>query len=76
MYAKRTVSHTTGELYDNYCSAGGQRTKKNMLANLCDYFGEKIVVLHIEGCASILGFRDVVGKTRLRRLLPTHILLC
>ena len=63
MYAKRTVSHTTGELYDNYCSAGGQLTKKKMLANLCDYFGEKIVVLHIDGCASIVGFRDVVGKT-------------
>ena len=63
MYEKRTVSHTTGELYDNYCSAGGQLTKKKMLANLCDYFGEKIVVLHIEGCASIVGFRDVVGKT-------------
>ena len=28
MYAKPTVSHTTGELYDNYCSAGGQLTKK------------------------------------------------
>ena len=63
MYAQRTVSHTTGELYDNYCSAGGQLTKKKMLANLCNYFGEKIVVLHIEGCASIVGFRDVVGKT-------------
>ena len=23
----------------------------------------KIVVLHVEGCASIVGFRDVVGKT-------------
>ena len=34
-----------------------------MFANLCDYFGENIVVLHIEGCASIVGFRDVVGKT-------------
>ena len=34
-----------------------------MLGNLCDYFGENIVVLHIEGCASIVGFRDVVGKT-------------
>ena len=26
IYAKRTVSHTTGELYDNYWSAGGQLT--------------------------------------------------
>ena len=34
-----------------------------MLANLCDYFGEEIVVLHIEGCASIVGFTDGVGKT-------------
>ena len=32
MYAKRTVSHTTGELNDNYCSTGGQLTKKKMLA--------------------------------------------
>ena len=63
MYAKRTVSHTSGELYDNYCSAGGQLTKNKMLANLCDYFGDNIVVLYIEGCASIVGFRDVVGKT-------------
>ena len=63
MYAKRTVTHTTGELYDNYCSAGGQLTKKQMLANLCDYFGEEIAVLHIDGCASIVGFTDGVGKT-------------
>jgi len=63
MCAKRTVSHTTGELYDNYCSAGGQLTTKKMLANLWEYFGEKIADLHSESCTSILGFRDVVGKT-------------
>ena len=38
-------------------------SQRKILANLCDYFGEKVVVLHIEGCASIVGFRDVVGKT-------------
>ena len=36
-----------------------------MLANLCDYFGEKIVVLHIEGCAYIVGFRDVVETVKM-----------
>ena len=50
-------------MYDNYCSAGGQLTKKQMRGNHCDYFGGEIVVLHIEGCASIVGFTDVVGKT-------------
>ena len=34
-----------------------------MLANLCDWFGDEIVVLHIDDCASIVDFRDVVGKT-------------
>ena len=36
-----------------------------MLANLrdCFCFGDEIVVLHIDSCASIVGFRDVVGKT-------------
>ena len=36
MYAKRTVSHTTGELYDNYCSAGGQlkQRKKYLLISV------------------------------------------
>ena len=37
-----------------------QRKKCSLI---CDYLGENIVVLHIEGCASIVSFRDVVGKT-------------
>ena len=50
-------------IYNSSSALNIQLAKKKMLANLCDYFGEKIVVLHIEGCASIVGFRDVVGKT-------------
>ena len=50
-------------IYNSSSALNIQLAKKKMLANLCDYFVEKIVVLHIEGCASIAGFRDVVGKT-------------
>ena len=38
-------------------------SSQKMFADLCDYLGEEIVVLHIEGCASIVDFRDVIGKT-------------
>ena len=34
-----------------------------MMKNIVNYMGSKVVVLNVDGCASILGFKDVVGKT-------------
>lgn len=63
MYENRFQTFTTVELFDMYCSCEGKLTKKQMLANLTDHFGDEIVMLHVEGCASILGFRDYIGKS-------------
>ena len=34
-----------------------------MVANVCDHFGDDIVVLNVEGCDSIIGFRRFVAKS-------------
>lgn len=30
---------------------------------MCDYYGETVVVLRVEGCLTIVGFRQYVGKS-------------
>ena len=43
-------------------SYGGQLTQKQMFTKLVTYLGGDVVVLNIEGCASIVGFREFVVK--------------
>ena len=33
-----------------------------MLCNLCDYFCDDLLVIQVEGCSTIVGFRNHVGK--------------
>ena len=44
-----------------YAGHGGQLTQKQMF-KLVTHLAENVVVLSIEGCASIVGFREFVGK--------------
>ena len=41
---------------------GGQLTRKQIFTKLVTHLGDDVVVLCIEGCASIVGFREFVGK--------------
>ena len=63
LYANQQLrTWTTPELYDMYVSFGGQLTLKQMFTKLVNHLGEHIIVLRMDGCASILGFRELVGK--------------
>ena len=63
MYSNQKLcTWTSTELHDKYMSYGGQLTLKQMFTKLVTYLGGDVVVLNIEGCASIVGFREFVGK--------------
>ena len=40
----------------------GHCFKKQFVSNIMAYFGDELLVLHIEGCDSILGFKASLGK--------------
>ena len=58
---RKTCTWTSIELHAKYVSYNGQLTRKQMFTRLVTHLGEDAVVLCIEGCASILGFREYVG---------------
>ena len=51
---------TSLELHSVYTEFGGVLSRRTMIDNLVDCLGQKVVVVGIEGCASIIGFRDAV----------------
>lgn len=54
---------TKSELYEIYSRNSGSLTLRQMFANLCDYFGDEIVVLNVVGCETVVGFRNYIAKT-------------
>ncbi len=64
MYANQQLrTWTTLELHDIYCSFGGRLSRQQMLLKLKYYLGSDIVVVRMDGCASIVGFRNLVGQS-------------
>jgi len=64
MYAnQQLLTWTAIELHDMYCSLGGLLSRRQMFQNLTNYLGNDIVVIRMEGCASVVGFRHLVGKS-------------
>ena len=59
---RRLCTWTSIELHDKYVSYGGQLTRKEMFTKLVTHFGDEVVILCIDGCASIIGFQEFVGK--------------
>ena len=41
----------------------GHLSRKQILVNFCDYFGDEVIVLSVEGCDTIVGFRTFVTKS-------------
>jgi len=62
MYTNRRQTWTSIELHDKYISHDGQLSRKKMFTNLVTHLGDDLVVLCIEGCASIVGFHEYIGK--------------
>ena len=46
---------TTSDLYELYISASGTLSKKQMIFNITKHFGTEVIIMHIEGCESVLG---------------------
>ena len=62
MNADNLATWTVSELHTVYLANLGKLQKKQMLCNLCDYFGDDLLVIQVEGCSTIVGFRNHVGK--------------
>ena len=63
MYVNQNVcTWTSIELHDKYVSFGGMLTRKQMYYKLLTQLREEVVVLRMEGCSPIVGFREFVGK--------------
>lgn len=60
--SRRLCTWTSIELHEKYVSYGGKLTRKQMFSKLSMLLGDDAVVLSIDGCASIIGFREFVGK--------------
>ena len=51
------------ELYDKCLGYGCQLVRKQLFTKLVTSLGNDVIVLNIEGCTSIVGFRDYISKT-------------
>ena len=50
------------ELHLKYLNYGGILTRQQMFLKLLEQLGENVMVLRLEGCAPIIGFRELVSK--------------
>ena len=57
-----TETWTTSELYSMYTAASGHLSRKQFVSNVKAHFGAELLVLHIEGCESVLGFEASLGR--------------
>ena len=79
MYSERklcTCTWTSIELHYMYAGHGGQLKQKQMFEKLVTHSADDVVVLSIEGCASIVGFREFVGKILKVSKVDNFDLLC
>ena len=50
-----TSNWMTSDLYELYISASGTLSKKQIVYNINKYVGTEVIIMHIEGCESVLG---------------------
>ena len=63
LYTKgKLCTWTSIELHDKNVSGVGQVTRQQMLTKLVAHLGDDVMVLCIEDCAVIVGFRELVHK--------------
>ena len=57
-----TESWTTSELYVMYIAASGTVSRQQFVSYVMAHFGDELLVLHIEGCDSVVGVKASLGK--------------
>ena len=57
-----TSTWTSAELYKVYTDVQGDQTSKQMLNRLCDYFGQRLIVISIPGCQTEIGLQEHIGN--------------
>lgn len=63
MHNDRSRLWNSIDLHELYIECGGDLGRKAMLSNLMNCLGNDGVIIRIDGCASIIGFREAVGNT-------------
>ena len=51
------------ELHSVYIEVGGVFSRRTMINNLLDCLERNVVLVEVEGCASIIGFKEAVAKS-------------
>ena len=51
------------ELHSLYSDLGGKHHRRDMFSKLTDCMSKDIIVVRVDGCASIVGFRETVAKS-------------
>ena len=59
---RKQCTWTSLELHDKYVAYVGSLTRKQMFTKQVTYLGDDVVVLSIQGCASVVGFREFVTR--------------
>ena len=54
---------TVSDLYKLYQEYDGQLSSKHMISNLSLYYGEELMILRLEGCANVIGFRRFMPRS-------------
>ena len=62
MNSDKTRIWSTVELFDLYQSYGGTLSRRIMVEKVCASFNDDVLLMQIDGCASMLGFRDQLSK--------------
>jgi chorismate mutase len=62
MAKNATENWTTSELYSMYLAASGTVSRRQLVSTITAYFGDELLMLHIEGCDSVVGFKDSLGQ--------------
>ena len=51
------------DLYKLYQEYDGKLSSKHMMSNLSHYYGEQLMILRLEGCANVIGFRRFISRS-------------
>ena len=62
MAENATESWTTSELYVMYIAASGTVSIQQFVSYVMAHFGDELLVFHIEGCDSVVGFKASLGR--------------
>ena len=62
MAENMTETWTISELYSMYLAASGTVSRRQFVSSITSYFGDKLLLLHIEGCESVVGFKASLGQ--------------